>query len=90
MVRVRNHLSVKIQERRRSLGKTDSMIPNVRSSLSIVPFEDKISQREVFHCYTPASISARGSSGFSFCNSRKISFDRSSCTFGTTTCTSTI
>ena len=38
----------------------------------------------------PAIISARGSSGFSFCNSRKISFDRSSCTFGTTTLTSTI
>ncbi len=90
MVGIRNHFRIEIQKRCRSFCKSDSVLEHVGSSLPIIPFENQISQWEVFHSYTPANISARGSSGFSFCNSLKISFDRSSCTFGTTTCTSTI
>ena len=40
--------------------------------------------------YTWLNNPARGSSGFNRANSRRISFDRSSCTFGTAICTSTI
>ncbi len=90
MFHVRQQDAISIGEHRGRLIERDPVLLNIESCLGVVPFEDHSSDFKSLHIYTSASISARGSSGFSLCSSRKISFDRSSCTFGTTIFTSTI
>ena len=79
-----------IKERRSGLCKKHMVPHPISSGLGDIPFKNLVKVLIKFVAHTPANISSRGSSGFSFCNSLKISFDRSSCTFGTTICTSTI
>ena len=90
MLHVRQQNAFLVSKYRGRFIKRNPVLLNIESCLRIVPLEDQSSDFNSLHAHTPASISARGSSGFSFCNSRKISFDRSSCTFGTTIFTSTI
>jgi hypothetical protein len=70
--------------------KGDVVLLSIDGRLRVVPLKYQSANLKRSYAYTPASIPARGSSGFNFPNSRKISFDRSSCTFGTTIFTSTI
>jgi len=82
--------SLLVSKYRGRFVKRNPVLFNIESRLLIIPFEDHPSDFQSAHTYTSASIAALGSSGFNFCSSLKISFDRSSCTFGTTIFTSTI
>lgn len=90
MVRICLENSIFIKKYCRRFREANSVLDYVSRGLCPIPLKDLIEIGVNIFGHTAANISALTSSGFSFANSRRISFDRSSCTFGTTIFTSTI
>ncbi len=90
MVGVGLEYRVFVKEDRGCLRESHMMLDRIASGFHPIPLERLTEILIDIVAHTPSSIAARGSSGFNFASSRSISFDRSSCTFGTTTFTSTI